>query len=89
MAKTIFIATAEPYSGKSIIALGILNMLLGKARKVGYFKPIINEDPEVKKEGDIEMILIFKYTHCLRRYLCLYPPESNKADGNRKKRGSD
>lgn len=57
MAKTIFIATAEPYSGKSIIALGILNMLLGKARKVGYFKPIINDDPKEKKEGDIEMIL--------------------------------
>lgn len=56
MAKTIFIATAEPYSGKSIVALGIVNMLLGKARKVGYFKPIINDDPNESKDGDIEMI---------------------------------
>lgn len=56
MAKTIFIATAEPYSGKSIVALGIVNMLLGKARKVGYFKPIINDDSNERKDGDIEMI---------------------------------
>ena len=57
MTKTIFIATTEPYSGKSIIALGIVNMLLGKARKVGYFKPIINEDPNKEKDVDIETIV--------------------------------
>jgi len=57
MTKTIFIATTEPYSGKSIVALGIVNMLLAKARKVGYFKPIINADVEGKKDGDIETML--------------------------------
>lgn len=57
MTKTIFIATTEPYSGKSIVALGIVNMLLAKARKVGYFKPIINEDPDIKKDNDIETIV--------------------------------
>jgi len=57
MTKTIFIATTEPYSGKSIIALGIVNMLLAKARKVGYFKPIINEDPKEQKDVDIETIV--------------------------------
>jgi len=57
MTKTIFIATTEPYSGKSIIALGIVNMLLAKARKVGYFKPIINDDPKGKKDIDIETIV--------------------------------
>lgn len=57
MTKTIFIATTEPYSGKSIIALGIVNMLLAKARKVGYFKPIINEDPRGKRDVDIETIV--------------------------------
>jgi phosphate acetyltransferase len=57
MTKTIFIATTEPYSGKSIIALGIVNMLLAKARKVGYFKPIINDDPKDKKDVDIETVV--------------------------------
>lgn len=57
MTKTIFIATAEPYSGKSIVALGIVNMLLGKAQKIGYFKPIINEDTKEKKDVHIETIV--------------------------------
>ena len=51
MTKNIFIATTEPYSGKSLVALGVVNMLLGKARKVVYFKPIINYDPREKKES--------------------------------------
>jgi phosphate acetyltransferase len=57
MAKTIFIATAEPYSGKSVVALGLINMLLGKAQKVGYFKPIINSDPREQKDVDIDTIV--------------------------------
>ena len=40
-----------------MVALGIVNMLLGKARKVGYFKPIINEDSKDKKDTDIETIV--------------------------------
>jgi BioD-like N-terminal domain of phosphotransacetylase len=57
MAKTIFIATTEPYSGKSLVALGVLHMLLGKARKVAYFKPIINEESADKKDADIETVI--------------------------------
>ncbi|MGV3509603.1 MAG: phosphotransacetylase family protein, partial [Sphingobacteriaceae bacterium] len=57
MTKTIFIASAEPYSGKSIVALGLVNMLLGKAQKIGYFKPIINHDPNVKKDVHIQTII--------------------------------
>jgi phosphate acetyltransferase len=57
MTKTIFIASAEPYSGKSIVALGLVNMLVGKAQKIGYFKPIINHDPKEKKDIHIETII--------------------------------
>ena len=57
MTKSIFIATAEPFAGKSIIALGIVNMLLGKAQKIGYFKPIINQEHHDKKDVHIETIL--------------------------------
>lgn len=57
MTKTIFIATAEPYSGKSIVALGLVDMLMHKARKIGYFKPIINEDPRKAKDAHIETII--------------------------------
>lgn len=57
MTKTIFIASAEPFSGKSIIALGLVNMLLGKAQKIGYFKPVINHDPKEKRDVHIQTII--------------------------------
>lgn len=57
MTKNIFIATAEPYSGKSIIALGLIDMLMNKAKKIGYFKPIVNLDPKEGKDVHIETIV--------------------------------
>jgi phosphate acetyltransferase len=57
MTKTIFIATTEPYSGKSVVALGLMNMMLSKATNIGYFKPIINTDPQHRKDVHIETIV--------------------------------
>jgi phosphate acetyltransferase len=56
MSKNVFIATSEPYSGKSIIAIGLVNMLLGKTKKVGYFKPIINTAPNEKKDDHVATV---------------------------------
>lgn len=41
--KAIYITTIEPNSGKSIISLGLMQLLLGKTPKVGYFRPIIDD----------------------------------------------
>jgi phosphate acetyltransferase len=57
MTKNVFIASTEPYSGKSIVALGLLNMLLGKAQKVAYFKPIINPDLKTRRDVHIDTVL--------------------------------
>lgn len=57
MTKNIFIATAEPYSGKSIVALGLVNMLLGKTQRVGYFKPIVNFHPSEEKDIHVQTII--------------------------------
>jgi len=57
MIKAVFIASAEPHSGKSIISIGLVNMLLGKAQKIGYYKPIINQNQLVKKDDHIDTIL--------------------------------
>ncbi|WP_133554505.1 phosphate acetyltransferase [Pedobacter duraquae] len=57
MTKNIFIASAEPYTGKSVIAFGLVNMLLSKTSKVGYFKPIIAQENAENKEQHIEAIL--------------------------------
>ena len=56
MTKNVFIASAEPYSGKSIVALGLVNTLLGKAQTVAYFKPIINPGPGEKKDVHIDTV---------------------------------
>jgi phosphate acetyltransferase len=57
MTKTIFIASAEPYSGKSVIALGLINMLLAKTKKIGFFKPIISQQAPGTREKHIETVL--------------------------------
>lgn len=57
MSKAIFVASVEPYTGKSLLALGLVNRLLGKTQKVGYFKPMIAQQPPGQKELHIETIL--------------------------------
>lgn len=57
MIKTVFIASTEPHSGKSIISIGLVNMLLGKAQKIGYYKPIISHDPALYKEHHSDAII--------------------------------
>lgn len=57
MNKAVYITTSEPGSGKSIITLGLMRVLLGKTKKVGYFRPIIDEKPEVEIDNHIETVL--------------------------------
>jgi phosphate acetyltransferase len=57
MTRAIYIASVEPYTGKSLISLGLVNRLLGKTRKVGYFKPIISPQQPGRPEVHIEAIL--------------------------------
>lgn len=59
MIKSVFIASTEPNSGKSIISIGLVNMLLGKAQKIGYYKPIIGQKLLGKKENHIDTILSY------------------------------
>jgi phosphate acetyltransferase len=59
MSKAIYIATTEPNSGKSIISLGLMHILLGKAAKVGYFRPIIDDYPPGVKDNHINTIISY------------------------------
>ncbi len=56
MNNAIYIATSEANSGKSIVALGLMRMLLGKTAKVGYFRPIIDDLKEGEKDNHINTI---------------------------------
>ncbi len=46
MSKAIYITTIEPNSGKSLVSLGVLRMMLTRSSKVGYFRPIINKSKD-------------------------------------------
>jgi len=56
MSKAVYIATMEPGSGKSIVTLGLMRMLLGKVAKVGYFKPIISDLEGKKYDNHINTV---------------------------------
>jgi phosphate acetyltransferase len=57
MIKTVFITSTEPYSGKSIVSLGLINMLLGKAQKIGFFKPIVSHRAQDHQSDHIQTVL--------------------------------
>ncbi|MCF2487199.1 phosphate acetyltransferase [Dyadobacter sp. CY347] len=83
MTKTIFIASAEPYAGKSVIALGLVNMLLSKTKKIGFFKPIISQQEPGRKDKHIEAIIdyfslpiSYEDTFAFTRQEVLQHPES-------------
>jgi phosphate acetyltransferase len=41
MANSLYIAAMEPGSGKSVVALGIMEMLSRRVRRLGYFRPVV------------------------------------------------
>lgn len=57
MNKAIYIATSEHNSGKSIVTLGLMSMLIGKTAKVGYFRPIIEDFEDGKLDNHIETVI--------------------------------
>ncbi|MEN8138251.1 MAG: phosphate acetyltransferase [Bacteroidota bacterium] len=59
MKKGIYIANTEAWTGKSVVALGVMKMLLAKTSKVGYFRPIISDFPKGEKDNHIETMLSY------------------------------
>ncbi|AXP81222.1 Phosphate acetyltransferase [Mariniflexile rhizosphaerae] len=57
MSKGIYVATIEPNSGKSVVVLGLMRMLLGKTAKVGYFRPIIEDLDDGEMDNHISTVL--------------------------------
>lgn len=57
MSKGIYVATIEPNSGKSVVVLGLMRMLLGKTAKVGYFRPIIEDLEDGEMDNHINTVI--------------------------------
>lgn len=65
MTNAIYLTTTEPFSGKSIYALGLVNLLAGKTDKISYFKPIISVK---KNERDRRLALIKEHFKLVQPY---------------------
>lgn len=59
MKRGIYIASTEKRAGRSIVALGILKLMLSKVSKVGYFRPVICDHPHGVHDNHIETMLSY------------------------------
>ena len=46
MATSLYLASLEPSSGKSLVALGLMELLSRRVDRLGYFRPVIPSDDE-------------------------------------------
>jgi len=72
MANSLYIAAVAPGSGKSVVALGIMEMLSRRIRQLGYFRPIVpsTKEPDnnirlIKARYHLDLAYeeMFAYTH--------------------------
>ncbi|MDR0994410.1 MAG: phosphate acetyltransferase [Verrucomicrobiota bacterium] len=57
MSHNVYLAATESNSGKSAIALGVMEMMIKKVGRVGFFRPIVNVERE-SGEQDNDLALI-------------------------------
>ena len=65
MGNSLYISTTEAGSGKALVTLGMINLLLRKTTKVNFFRPVIQTaqkglssgDDLLNRDEDIELIL--------------------------------
>lgn len=76
MTNAIYLTTTEPFSGKSIYALGLMNLLASRTDKLAYFKPIISGG---KKEKDRRLELLKEHFHLEQDYEEMYAFTRKKA----------
>ncbi|HNI90743.1 MAG TPA: AAA family ATPase, partial [Leptospiraceae bacterium] len=56
MSKSLYITTTEPKSGKSLVSLGIMELLKSGLSRVAFFRPIIKNRDHGKMDPDIDLI---------------------------------
>ena len=56
MARNIYITAMGPHSGKSVVALGFMEMLSARLRRIGFFRPVVRTasepDPQIELMRD-------------------------------------
>ena len=49
MSKGLYIAAMEPNSGKSLVVLGVIELLSTRVQNLGFFRPIVHDDPKTDR----------------------------------------
>ena len=57
MTNSLYIATTEPYTGKSLVSLGITDLTLRRTSKVGIFRPVIAPRSPKERDKNIDLLL--------------------------------
>ncbi|GAB2779134.1 phosphate acetyltransferase [Nocardioides salsibiostraticola] len=60
MTRSVYVATVEPFTGKSAIALGILELLSRRVERVGVFRPIVRSEASA---GERDYVLDLLVSH--------------------------
>ena len=58
MGSSVYVASVEGYTGKSAIALGVLEQLSRRVERVGVFRPIVRADATQHRGGDFVLELL-------------------------------
>lgn len=59
MTNAIYLTTSEPYSGKSLVSLGITELLLRRTPNVGIFRPVIEVPPDKGCDKNIDLLISY------------------------------
>jgi phosphate acetyltransferase len=57
MTNALYIATTDPYSGKSLVSLGIADLLLRRTNRIGIFRPVIGARSVAERDKNIDLLL--------------------------------
>lgn len=57
MTDALYIATIDRYSGKSLVSLGVTELLLRKTNRVGIFRPVIGTQTDGERDKNIDLLL--------------------------------
>ncbi len=57
MTDALYIATIDRYSGKSLVSLGVTELLLRKTNRVGIFRPVIETASDGERDKNIDLLL--------------------------------
>lgn len=75
MTNAIYLTTTGPYSGKSVVALGLMNLLASKAERIAYFKPVISSE---KPENDSHLFTIATHFQLTAKYADMFAFTQNE-----------